>query len=119
MIGIPTDTLAVWSTVTSLIALAVAAAGAIVSYQLYTAMSAAHTRELKRSHLVAKAQIEASRAAAAQANSRAVQLARASAELQHSLEIEKGRPPEFLRASADPLHSDVKIVPSALLSRAE
>jgi hypothetical protein len=120
MFGIPIDTLVAWSTVISLSALAIAAAGTVVSHHLSARMNAAHVRELQHAQTEARTQIETSRAAAAQANARAAQLVRASAELQQRLQIEKDKPPEFLRASADPLHSGTKVtVPSDLLSRAE
>lgn len=115
MLGIPIDTLFAWSTVISLGALAIAAAGTVVSYNLSARIDATHDRELRQAHLAARPSVESSRAVAAQQNAYATAFVRASAIRQQNL-----KPPEFLRASADPLGSNVRVaVPSDLLSRAE
>jgi hypothetical protein len=74
MFGIPADTALAWANVISLSGLAIAAAGAILAYQLAARMNAAHSIEI----------------AAAQANTRAAGLAKANEELQLALQSERG-----------------------------
>jgi len=86
MFGFPAYTMLAWANVISLSGLAIAAAGAIMAYQLSARMNAAHSLEVEQAQTAARNQIEV---AVAQANARIADLVRAQEDLQLALHTEK------------------------------
>jgi hypothetical protein len=86
MFWIPADTALAWANVISLSGLAIAAAGAIVAYQLAARMNAAHSLELQQVQSEARTQIEI---VAAEAHTHTAGLVKANEELQLELQSER------------------------------
>jgi hypothetical protein len=86
MFGIPADTAFAWANVISLSGLVIAAAGAIVAYQLAARMNAAHSFELQQVQSEARTQIEI---VATEAHTRTAGLVKANEELQLELQSER------------------------------
>ena len=86
MFGIPTDTALAWANIISLSGLAIAAAGAVVAYQLSARIGADHRVELQQVKSEARTQIEN---AATRANAFTAQLVEINENLQLELQSEK------------------------------
>jgi hypothetical protein len=86
MFGIPGDTALAWANVILLSGLAIAAAGAIVAYQLGARMNAAYSLELQQVQSEAQTQIEI---LLAEVNTRTAGLVKVNEELQLGLQSER------------------------------